>query len=238
MAASDVHVGTAGWAIPLNVRERFAGDGSRLERYARRFRCVEINSSFYRPHRRATYERWAASVGPGFRFAVKVPKEITHVRRLVDCGDVLDRFLDEAAGLGDKRAVLLVQLPPRLAFDAAVAEAFFAALHARTDAALVCEPRNASWFAEDADLLLRAHGVARAAADPAIVPAAAVPGGWRGMTYVRLHGSPQIYTSSYDAARLHDVATMLAAAPAAAWCIFDNTRFGAAIENALALRGA
>ena len=83
---------------------------------------MEINSSFYRPHRTATYERWAASVPEDFRFAVKVPKAITHERRLKDASDLLDRFLSEAGGLGPKLGPLLVQLPPSLSFQAGIAD--------------------------------------------------------------------------------------------------------------------
>ena len=64
---------------------------------------MEINSSFYRPHRRSTYERWAASVPAAFRFAVKVPRAVTHDRRLREAGGALDAFLAEAAGLGERR---------------------------------------------------------------------------------------------------------------------------------------
>ena len=76
--------------------------------------AVEINSSFYRPHRPSTYARWAAETPEGFPFAVKLPKEITHKRRLVDVAEPLDRFLAETAALGPKRGPLLVQLPPSL----------------------------------------------------------------------------------------------------------------------------
>ena len=78
--------------------------GSHLERYGAILDAVEINSSFYRPHRTATYERWAASVPEDFRFAVKVPKAITHERRLKDVGDLLDRFLSEVGGLDPSSA--------------------------------------------------------------------------------------------------------------------------------------
>ena len=235
MAASDVHVGTAGWAIPLNVRERFAGDGSRLERYARRFRCVEINSSFYRPHRPSTYARWAASVPDDFRFALKVPKEITHTRRFVDVVEPLERFLAESAELGEKRGVLLVQLPPSFAYDAALVDAFFATFRARYDGLLACEPRHPTWFARDAEAALRRAHVARVAADPAVVPEAAVPGGWDGFVYHRLHGSPRTYYSAYDDAALRAMAERLRAATVPTWCIFDNTAIDAATANVLDL---
>src|SRR3954452_11395225 len=114
-------------------RDRFPPGGSNLERYAARFSCAEINSSFYRPHRRATYERWAASVPADFRFAVKVPKAVTHQRRLKDVGDLLDRFLSEVGGLGPTRGPLLVQLPPSLPFRDGVADRFLRELRDRSD---------------------------------------------------------------------------------------------------------
>jgi uncharacterized protein YecE (DUF72 family) len=199
---------------------------------------VEINSSFHRSHRRSTWERWASSVPAGFRFAAKLPKAITHQRKLVDCGGPFADFLAEASGLGDKLSILLLQLPPKLAFDAAQAGTFFQGLPPLGPIRLVCEPRHPSWFGAEADSLLAALGVARVAADPACVPAAAEPGGWRGLSYVRLHGSPIMYRSSYDEARLAAQAAMLRREREAgreAWCMFDNTASSAATGNALAL---
>ncbi len=235
MLANRIRVGTAGWAIPAEVRDRFAADGARLERYARRFDCVEINSSFYRPHRPSTYARWAASVPEGFRFALKVPKEITHARRLIDPAEPLDAFLTESAELREKRGVLLVQLPPSLAYDDAVVAAFFDDVRARYAGLLACEPRHPTWFLGDADAALARFEVARVAADPAVAPQAAVPGGWSGLQYFRLHGSPRTYYSAYDGAALTASAERLRASSAPAWCIFDNTAAGAATGNALEL---
>ncbi|HEY0380796.1 MAG TPA: DUF72 domain-containing protein [Candidatus Elarobacter sp.] len=235
MLDADVRVGTAAWAIPRDVRERFDAGGSRLERYARRFRCVEINSSFYRPHRPSTYARWAASVPEDFRFALKVPKEITHTRRFVDVVEVLERFLAESAELGEKRGVLLVQLPPSFAYDGAVVDAFFAAVRARYAGLLACEPRHPTWFTAEADATLTNALVARVAADPAVVPEAAVPGGWRGFVYYRLHGAPRTYYSAYDEPALDSVAERLRTATVPAWCVFDNTALDAATANALDL---
>jgi len=199
---------------------------------------AEINSSFHRPHRASTWARWAAETPPGFRFAAKLPKTITHQLRLADADAPLGTFLAEAGGLGEKLAVLLVQLPPSLAFAAAVAAPFFAGLAARTEASVVCEPRHPSWFEAEADALLASLRVARVAADPARVPAAAEPGGWRGLAYHRLHGSPRMYYSSYPPESIHALATRLredAAGGREAWCIFDNTASGAATANALEL---
>lgn len=176
----DAVIGTAGWTIPRQNAAAFPAEGTALERYSQVFGGVEVNSSFHRAHRTSTWARWAASVPDRFRFAVKIPKTITHQAKLTDAERLIAQFAQEVAPLGAKLAVLLVQLPPKLAFDARVAERFFASLRGSIDAGIVCEPRNASWFADEADSMLRQARVARAAADPALGTAAAVPGGWRG----------------------------------------------------------
>jgi len=231
-----IRIGTAGWSLN-QIADAFPAEGSVLERYATRFDAVEINSSFYRPHQRKTYERWAASTPPGFRFAVKVPRAITHERRLVEVEDPLARFLDQADGLGDQRGPLLVQLPPSLKFEAGLVERFLNIWRKRTDAPTVLEPRHASWFEAAPEKLLAAFQVARVAADPAVVPQAAEPGGWPGLTYRRWHGSPVMYDSAYAPRILAELAVRLAheARTAEAWCVFDNTRSGAATRDALAV---
>jgi uncharacterized protein YecE (DUF72 family) len=229
-------IGTAGWAIPRPTAARFPGEGSILERYGRVFSAAEIDTSFYRPHKRATYERWAASTPDGFVFAVKVPKAVTHDRRLVDPDEPLARFFEEIAGLGDKLGPVLIQLPPSLTFDETAA-AFVAGWRHRFAGPTAIEPRHPSWFAADVEPLLVESRIARVGADPAKVPAAAEPGGWRGLTYLRLHGSPVMYASPYAPDRLPAIAATLAAKPEGTegWCIFDNTRSGAAAADALAL---
>lgn len=232
-----IRVGCAGWALRKEHAGAFPAEGTHLTRYAGRFPAVEINSSFYKPHQPATYTKWAASVPDGFRFAVKVPKEATHTRRLTDAADVLDRFLPEATALGAKLGPLLVQLPPSLAFDADVAESFLAALRERFGGDVVLEPRHATWFESKAERLAAGYRVARVAADPALAEGAAEPGGWDGLVYYRLHGSPRVYYSSYDDDYVEALAKKLSAAATSAdvWCVFDNTAEGAATANALDL---
>lgn len=230
-------VGCAGWSIPKAHAGRFPAAGSHLERYAARLPAVEINSSFYRPHRPATYTRWAASVPGAFRFAVKVPRDITHTRRLKDADEPLDRFLAEVTALGPKLGPLLVQLPPSLTFSAGTVGRFFSSLRERFDGTVVVEPRHPTWFVPEAERLVESLRVARVAADPAVVPAAGEPGGWGGLAYFRLHGSPKVYYSDYSPEYLDVLAgKVLSVAKAAdVWCVFDNTAEGAATANALDL---
>jgi uncharacterized protein YecE (DUF72 family) len=233
---AELRIGTAGWTIPKTVADRFPAEGSGLERYAAVFGCAEINSSFHRSHRESTWARWTESVPADFAFTAKLPKEITHKRRLADCDALVAQALEEMRPLGDKLRILLVQLPPSFAFDARVGEGFFAMLRSRWRGGLACEPRHASWFEAEPEALLNHHHVARVAADPAPVEAAARPGGWPGLIYYRLHGSPAKYRSSYDDGRLEGMARQIVAAGAApVWCIFDNTASSAATGDALKL---
>jgi len=234
----EVHLGCAGWNIRREHSQRFDSNGTHLQRYASLFNAVEINSCFYRPHRFTTYERWAASVPAEFRFSVKVPKVITHQARLVGAVDALTRFLNETSGLGAKRGPILVQIPPSFAFDAAVADSFFADLRFRYDGDVAFEPRHETWFTDAAEAILRDHRIARVAADPARVPLAAEPGGHDQLVYYRLHGSPRVYYSPYPPEILEKVSSSLGerVQSARVWCIFDNTALGAATLDALAIK--
>jgi uncharacterized protein YecE (DUF72 family) len=238
-AAPDaVLVGCAGWSLSSAVSPQFPGEGSHLERYARVLPAVEINSSFYRPHRAATYARWRDSVPASFRFSVKLPKDITHVRRLNDVGQQIDDFLDAACHLGDRFGCLLVQMPPSLAFDAVSATGLFSRLRERLGMAIACEPRHQTWFGPEAAELLSRFEVARVLADPqvAVDPSPAL---YHGVVYVRLHGSPVIYHSNYEVDYLKENAARLIEQHRQGrqvWCIFDNTASGAAVPNALVTR--
>lgn len=234
----SIHVGVAGWSIPTALSDRFPSVGTHLERYGTLFSAVEINSSFYRPHRRPTYERWAASVPPAFRFSVKLPKAITHERRLVDCGALIERFAEETSGLGEKRGPILVQLPPSFTYPGNVAERFLLELKGAISSPIVLEPRHASWFLPEVNNLLETLHVSRVAADPAKPLLAAQPGGWKSLAYFRLHGSPRMYESPYGEKAIEaqaKVINSLSALGTDVWTIYDNTTYDAAPANALQL---
>jgi uncharacterized protein YecE (DUF72 family) len=236
-----IAVGCAGWSLPRREQHRFAEGESHLQRYASRFSVTEINSTFHRPHQARVYERWANAVPADFRFCAKLPKTITHEHRLADCAALLRQFLDEASPLGAKLACLLVQLPPSLAFDEAVAGAFMDMLRQHWPGNAALEPRHASWFEPAADSLMREFRVARVLADPVRHESGRTPGGWRAFIYVRLHGSPRMYYSEYDRSVIGALARRLRMAEGEcdeAWCIFDNTASGAAVTNALQLAEA
>ena len=235
MPRGPVMIGTAGWSIPRALTADFPGEGSHLERYAKVMRCAEINSSFYRDHSFATYQKWAAATPRDFRFAVKVPQLITHEQQLRRARGPLRELLENVAGLGRKLGPLLIQLPPSLSFDARVARTFFTVLREEYAGAVVCEPRHASWFEIKAEAMLDAYRIGRVATDPTRMHAAHTPGAYGGIAYYRLHGSPRKYWSRYEPARIQAWANEIEglAKRQAVWCIFDNTASGAALVNAL-----
>lgn len=239
MSPNPIRVGTAGWTIPRAVAGDFPQEGTSLERYAARFPAAEINSSFHRSHRADTWARWATSVPEGFHFAAKLSKEITHKAKLAGCDDAIRAAVAEMRQLGDKLAVVLVQLPPSLAFDEALASAFFASLRAVWSGDVACEPRHQSWLSAEAEALLHDARVSRVAADPARACGFEVPGGWDGLAYYRLHGSPVMYRSAYGEERLRAYAAALERhrrEGRECWCIFDNTASSAAMADALMLQ--
>lgn len=211
---------------------------SHLESYAAVMPCVEINSSFYRLHRADTYARWRDSVPDTFRFSVKLLRTITHIKRLHDCERELEQFLETVRPLGDKWGCLLVQFPPSFAYPEARARRFFALLREHVAVDIACEPRHSSWFQDEVMEWMTASGIAYVDADPPVVSQRRPVDARQAIQYIRLHGSPIVYHSSYPESYLDQMAVRLDEASIAgrrSWCIFDNTASGAAVENALSL---
>ena len=236
-----IRIGTAGWSLPKEWQDRFPQGGTHLHRYAGRFKAVEIDRTLKKTPRPTTFARWAESVPSDFRFSVKVPRRITHDRRLVDVVSELDEFLEIVGRLGDRLGPLLVQLPPRPGVRphrrrGVPRPATCAARRARH-----ARGTHESWFIREAEELLADRQVARVAADPPRASADGAPGGARTLAYFRLHGQPRTYYSAYRdgglerwARAVHEVAK--ADGTESVWCIFDNTAAGEATGEALALQ--
>lgn len=225
-------IATAAWSIPKSVAGRFPAKGSILERYASVFRGVEINSTFYRRHRPDTFVRWANAVPDDFRFAVKMPKEITHARRLGGIGEIFAAFLGDISHLGGKLGPLLCQLPPSLAFDRASAMPALTLMRESHRGEIVIEPRHRSWASPEVRACLESLGIEPVLADPPVIWSAR--DFTRPARYIRLHGKPKVYYSAYSEDEIGDFLGLLAPD---GWCVFDNTATGAATENALTMLG-
>ncbi len=235
-----IRIGTAGWQLPKASTADFPATGTHLQRYAARFGTVEVNSTFYRLPMLSTAARWAASVPPHFRFALKMPKAITHEAKLRHTAKPLAAFLELRSVFGQQAGPVLVQLPPKLEFSA-MAEDFLHELHEHDQPLVAVEPRHPSWFTPEVDPLLHRLGMARVAADPPRAEADGRPGGNKRLVYFRLHGRPRIYWSPYTAEDLTHLAAQVQALPMATqaiYVIFDNTAQGLATGNALELMKA
>jgi uncharacterized protein YecE (DUF72 family) len=159
-------IGTSGWQY-RDWRDRLypAGVPQRLwlEHYAERFATVEVNNAFYRLPERRTFEQWRERTPADFVLAVKMSRYLTHIKRLRDPAEPVARFLDHAAGLGDKLGPVLLQLPPTLRADLAALDETLSHFPAHVRVAV--EPRHRSWFTDETRDLLKRHGAALCWAD-------------------------------------------------------------------------
>lgn len=235
-----IRIGLAGWSEAVSRhRANFpclgqAGpEASALAKYATAFDFVEVNASFYRQFRAATYEKWASEVPAGFCFSVKMHRLITHHTRLKNAG-LLAPFFDSIAGLGAKLGVVLIQLPPSLSFDDAIAVSFFRALREHYDGPAVCEPRHSAWSSRGALDLLAAYRIGLVRTE---IPDSSCEAEARvAPLYFRLHGAPRRYYSAYSDEELGRLAGCLRRdAQLARFVVFDNTASNAGVRNGSAL---
>ena len=229
-----VFVATAGWSVPRQHACLVKREGTGLQKYSSVLGAAEINSTFYRRHQPKTFERWRDSVPAAFRFAVKVPRWITHEAALASPAEALARFFDDVRGLGDKLGPILVQLPASAGFDSRRARAFFRTLRGLYAGLVACEPRHPGWYGTTASNLFSDYDVARVVADPPRPLEARHPGGTSSLRYTRWHGSPHVYWSPYSDEQLRALLELTLQAPAASdvWCVFDNTASGSALDDA------
>lgn len=232
----NLYVGTASWNIPKQTKNLFPESGSHLERYAQIFNCVEINSSFYRDHKPETYKRWSEGVGKDFKFSVKLSKYFTHQHRFKESGPALRENIQGILELGAKLGVILIQLPPSLAYQRQDVLNFFKSLRNFYNGHVVLEPRHKSWINLEVAKIMADYKINKVLADPEPCPfTAQMRLQTENLRYLRLHGTPEIYKSRYSKEDIQRIADLAANSKQQMWCIFDNTTFGYATENAFEL---
>jgi uncharacterized protein YecE (DUF72 family) len=229
-----IHVGTSGWQYD-DWRGRFYPEGlakSRwLAHYVSRFASVEVNNTFYRLPGDGAFERWRAASPPGFRWAVKASRYITHVRRLRDCESAVRLLWDRASGLGDALGPVLFQLPPGLRADLEVLRAFLSIFPPGMRAAF--EFRDDSWRSEEVLAALDGRGAAWVHADR--LGAGQIVGPTGGWGYVRFHQGAATHPA-YGRARLRTWADRIAAWEVTdVFAYFNNDQLAAAPADAALL---
>ena len=230
-------VGTSGWQYK-HWRERFypAGTPQRLwlEFYAERFATVEVNNAFYHLPERTTFEAWRARTPDDFCVGVKCSRYLTHIKRLKDPAEPVQRFLDRASALGDRLGPVLLQLPPSLRIDLAALDETLSRFP--SDVKVAVEPRHASWWTAETRELLEKHHAALCWADRRSRPVTPL---WRtaDFGYLRMHEGRAQPQPRYGQAALRTwvdrIATTYDTGPV--YVYFNNDPGGAAIVDACAL---
>jgi uncharacterized protein YecE (DUF72 family) len=236
--SGTVRIGTSGWEYghwagrfyPRNVkRDRW------LEHYATEFDTVELNNSFYRLPDAEQFARWGRRVPSGFRFAVKASRYLTHIKRLREPAEPIERFWTRARRLGPRLGPVLYQLPPRWAPDLDRLDAF---VHAIPSEPQAIEFRDRRWYGAPTFELLDRAGVGLCLHD---MPGAATrPRPIGPLVYVRFHGAGAKYGGSYSSQRLSAWADRIAGWARdgmPVWAYFNNDAAANAARDADRLRG-
>jgi uncharacterized protein YecE (DUF72 family) len=234
-----VRIGCSGWNY-ADWRERLYPRGlpqSRwLEHYATLFDTVEVNATFYRLPRREAVARWVEQTPPGFTFAVKASRYLTHLRRLTDLGGGIERFYERIEPLvrSPKLGSVLWQLPANFHRDD---ERLTNALEALPRGRHCFEFRHESWFAPDVYDLLRAHDVALVIGDDPRRPFQTheLTADW---TYVRFHRGRRGRNGNYSQSELEEWRSRIAAwrSRVEVFAYFNNDWEGYAVQNGLWLK--
>lgn len=227
-------VGTSGWNY-AHWKGIFYPPGMPqaqwLRHYARRFRTVEINNSFYRLSAADTFERWAQQTPPEFLFSVKATRYLTHRKKLKDPAQALLNLITNAEALGAKLGPILYQLPPRWRVDCDRLHAFLDLLP--PERRHVFEFRDNSWHTDAVFSLLDAHGCGYCIMSAPSLPCHLVRTG--GFIYLRMHGAAPQYDASYPDEELSwwlDRLTELRGSGCDIYVYFNNDYKGHALRNA------
>jgi len=237
-----LYIGTSGWVYP-HWRNIFYPQGlaqrSWLAYYAQNFNACEINGSFYRLPSRTSVENWLNTVGPDFRFCIKLSRFVTHAKKLNDPGLTLPRFFDVFGIAVDRLGPILIQLPANLAFQKEKVKSFFEYLSKNYRGfSFSLEARHAGWQEPAAIDLLRSYKIGWVIADSGtrfasadLITADHI--------YLRFHGPDGSYATSYDKRMLKSCAEKCRRwlhKGHSVWIFFNNDIHGHAIRNAQMLR--
>jgi uncharacterized protein YecE (DUF72 family) len=232
----DIKIGTSGWTYPHWKGPFYPEKQAKskwLEYYAEHFDTVELNATFYRLPKIETFEKWRQRTPASFLWSLKASRYLTHVRRLKDPEEPLNRFYDAVKGLGTKLGPILFQLPPGLNFDPDLLQNFIE--HLDTSRSHAIEVRHASWLNDIFFHSLETHNIAFCISDTAgrypyseTVTADFV--------YIRLHGSKILYRSLYTEEELALWVEKIKGWKRKTFVYFDNDFEGYAVHNARRLK--
>lgn len=236
-----LHIGTSGWSYnhwagifyppKLKTTEWF-------HYYASHFDSAEINTSFYHLPKAQTVVNWATKAPEGFTFCAKLSRYITHLKKLVEVEEPLQRFFELFEPLKSKMGPVLVQLPPMLKFDYDKAENFYALLARYKEHRFVVEVRHATWLHDDSLTLMAKYGMGFVISQSGgVFPYAEIVTAQN--VYLRFHGPAELYASSYSDETLSDYTqkcTRWLTEGHTLWIYFNNDIYGHAFRDAQRLK--
>ena len=229
----EIRIGTSGWSYPhwrgIFYPEKLS-PGKWLQFYTEKFDTVELNSTFYRLPKESTFNNWKKRTPVNFKWAIKASRFITHIKRLKDIAEPIDRFFSRILNLKKKIGVILFQLPPTLKFEVTLLDNFLKKLP--SDYRYGLEVRNLSWIDKKAFTLLKKYNIAFCISDTA----GRFPYIEKITTdfiYIRLHGSKELYASDYTDEELMIWLEKIKTWNKDTYIYFDNDANGYAVKNAL-----
>jgi uncharacterized protein YecE (DUF72 family) len=237
----DIHIGTSGWSYKgwkgLYYPQKLATTRW-LEFYAQDFGTTEINSSFYGLPSQETASKWMNKVPPGFLFCPKMSRYLTHIKRLKNAEEPLERFFSVFAVMQPQLGPVLVQLPSNLPFDYHVAESFYSLLQQYKGYAFAMEVRHPTWLREPSLTLMAKYDISFVISQSGDhFPYAEVVTSKN--IYVRFHGPGQLYASAYTTGMLEYFAQKFKGwveEGHTVWAYFNNDINGYAPEDAKKLQ--
>jgi uncharacterized protein YecE (DUF72 family) len=231
-----VFIGTSGWNYD-HWKGSFYPDklpkAGWLKYYAQVFSSIEVNATFYRQMKESTFTKWRQDTPEGFIWAVKASRFITHIQKLHDVKEPVERFFGSVSPLEEKLGPVLFQIPPSLHYDRPLLEEFCSLLPAGRRCTM--EVRHESWTNKEALSIMKKYGIAWCISDSA--------GRYpyleeltSDFVYIRLHGSEDLYASNYSEKELESWTAKIRAFGVDTYAYFDNDFMGYAPQNALRLK--
>ncbi len=238
MAKEKIYIGTSGYSYKNWSGDFYPKDLKKsewLQYYAKKFSTVEINNTFYNLPKKETFKNWANKTPQNFLFAIKASRYITHMKKLKDCKEPIEKLLDASSGLGSKLGPILFQLPGNLKKNTKKLKKFISMLH--SDKLYAFEFRDESWFDDDVYKILDDSGCAIIiSSSPKFPYHEKVVGNF---CYIRLHGRKKLYSSSYSGNELKKFASIAKKCRKdglKSFIYFNNDAKGHAFRNALAIK--
>ena len=231
-----IHIGTSGWSYkhwaglyyPAGLRPAHY-----LRFYSKQFKTAEINTSFYRLPKETSLQNWLAEVPEDFVFCPKMSRFLSHMKKLHDAQEPVDRFCSLFDEINHRLGPVLIQLPDTLRFNADVTKAFYQILKTKKDFRFAMEVRHESWFSDESLFLMKTFSISLVFAQSLYYPYLEVP--TAPDIYLRLHGPGQLYASAYDDECLAEYARKLKKWESEGynvWIFFNNDVYGYAYQNA------